>query len=86
MLSEKKRKRKRKYEYGSKGFSIRTQILASAGGASIPDRIIEFANNEKVDLIVIGNAGLTGIHKVKALGSISRGISERYICPVLIVH
>ena len=51
-----------------------------------PEKIVEFANNEKVDLIVIGNVGLSGLSKVKALGSISRSVSERASCPVLIVH
>jgi nucleotide-binding universal stress UspA family protein len=51
-----------------------------------PEKIIEFANNEKVDLIVIGSVGLSGLSKVKALGSVSRSVSERARCPVLIVH
>ena len=51
-----------------------------------PERIIEFANNEKVDLIVIGSVGLSGFSKVKALGSVSRNVSEKASCPVLIVH
>lgn len=48
--------------------------------------ILEFAKNYKVDLIVIGNIGLSGIAKLKALGSVSRSVSERAPCPVLIVH
>jgi nucleotide-binding universal stress UspA family protein len=51
-----------------------------------PEKIIEFANNEKVDLIVIGSVGLSGLSKVKALGSVSRSVSERARCPVLVVH
>lgn len=48
--------------------------------------IIEFATDYKADLIVIGNIGLSGIAKLKALGSVSRSVSERAPCPVLIVH
>jgi|ERR671911_533343 nucleotide-binding universal stress UspA family protein len=51
-----------------------------------PEKIIGFANKEKVDLIVIGNVGLSGLSKIKALGSVSRSVSERASCPVLIVH
>jgi nucleotide-binding universal stress UspA family protein len=51
-----------------------------------PEKIIELANNEKVDLIVIGNIGLSGLSKVKALGSVSRNVSEKASCPVPIVH
>ena len=51
-----------------------------------PEKIIEFANNGKVDLIVIRNIGLSGLSKVKALGSVSRNVSEKASCPVPIVH
>ena len=50
------------------------------------EKIVEFANKEKVDLIVIGSVGLSGLSKVKALGSVSRSVSEIAGCPVLIVH
>jgi nucleotide-binding universal stress UspA family protein len=51
-----------------------------------PEKIIDFANSEKVDLIVIGGVGLSRLSKVKALGSVSRSVSKRASCPVLIVH
>ncbi|HEY3526304.1 MAG TPA: universal stress protein [Nitrososphaeraceae archaeon] len=51
-----------------------------------PEKIIEFANEQRVDLIVIGSVGLSGFSRVKALGSVSRNVSERASCPVLIVH
>jgi nucleotide-binding universal stress UspA family protein len=50
------------------------------------EKILDLASAEKVDLIVIGSVGLSGISKLKALGSISRGVSERAKCPVLIVR
>ncbi|HZD34535.1 MAG TPA: universal stress protein [Nitrososphaeraceae archaeon] len=50
------------------------------------DRIIEFAVNEKVDLIVMGTSGLKGISRIKALGSVARGVSERAPCSVMLVH
>lgn len=73
---------KTKQKYTSDDFLIETNLLI--GHPS--EKIIEFANNDKVDLIVIGNIGLSGLSKVKALGSISRSVSERASCPVLIVH
>ena len=51
-----------------------------------PEKIIEFARKEKIDLIIIGNVGLSGISKLKALGSVSRCVSECSPCPVLIMH
>jgi len=44
------------------------------------------AKKMKVDMIVIGSVGLTGIKKLKALGSVSRKVSELSDCPVLIVR
>jgi nucleotide-binding universal stress UspA family protein len=41
---------------------------------------------EKTDLIIIGSIGRSGIARLKTLGSISRNISERAPCPVMIVH
>lgn len=55
-------------------------------GGSVPNRIIEYAEENKTDLIVIGNVGLSGISKIKMLGSVSRKVSEQSPCPVLIIH
>jgi nucleotide-binding universal stress UspA family protein len=73
-------KEKQKYER----HNIKIDTVSLNGYPS--DKIIEFANNQKVDLIVIGSVGLRGLSKIKALGSVSRSVSERAICPVLIVH
>jgi nucleotide-binding universal stress UspA family protein len=74
---------KKKEEIKKKaGLEIRTKILAG----HISDTIIDFAAKEEVDLIVIGNVGRTGISKIKTLGSVSRSISERAPCPVMIIH
>ena len=64
---------------------IKTEVVVG-NGLSISDTIIDFANKEKIDLIVLGNVGLSGMSKVKALGSVSRAIIEKSVCPVLIVH
>jgi nucleotide-binding universal stress UspA family protein len=78
--------RKEKYESDvSSNVYIKTQVVVG-NGISIADTIIDFANKEKVDLIVLGNVGLSGMSKVKALGSVSRAIVERSVRPVLIVH
>jgi nucleotide-binding universal stress UspA family protein len=67
----------------SKETTIRTVVLI---GDPVANKIVEEAQNEKVDLIVIGNVGLSGISRLKTLGSVSRGVSERAPCPVMIVH
>jgi nucleotide-binding universal stress UspA family protein len=50
------------------------------------EKVIEYADEEKVDMIAIGSVGLSGFSRLKALGSVSRGIVERAKCPVLVVH
>lgn len=50
------------------------------------DKIIEFANEEQVDLIIMGTTSLTGVSKIKALGSVARKVSELAKCPVMLVH
>jgi nucleotide-binding universal stress UspA family protein len=62
--------------------TINTQVLVGY----VADKIVEYASNENVDLIIIGNIGLGGISKLKCLGSVSRAVSERAKCPVMIVH
>ncbi len=38
------------------------------------------------DLIVMGSKGLSGISKIKTLGSVSRKVSELAKCPVMIIR
>lgn len=63
-------------------FEIKTKVLVG----NIADEIIDFTEKEKVDLIVIGNVGRSGMFKIRTLGSVSRSVSERAPCPVMIVH
>jgi len=77
MLEEKRKK------CAEAGITARTQTFIGHPA----DKIIAYANDENVDLIVIGNTGLSGLlSKIKTLGSVSRAVSERAKCPVMIVH
>jgi nucleotide-binding universal stress UspA family protein len=62
-------------------FAVRLEVLLG----SPAEEIIGFARGEKVDLIVMGNVGATGLSRLKALGSVSRSVSERAETPVMIV-
>jgi nucleotide-binding universal stress UspA family protein len=48
------------------------------------DRIIEIANTQNFDLIVMGSRGIGGI-KEFFLGSVSDRVADRAHCPVLII-
>jgi nucleotide-binding universal stress UspA family protein len=63
----------RKEKYNKYGFSIEIYITI---GSPI-DKILEYSTDKKVDLIVIGSIGLTGVSKFfKGIGSVSRNVSE----------
>jgi nucleotide-binding universal stress UspA family protein len=62
--------------------NIATKVLLSQP----VEKAIEYADEEKVDMIAIGSIGVSGISRLKALGSVSRGIVERTKRPVLVVH
>lgn len=47
--------------------------------------LIEFAAKEKVDLIVVGTRGMSGIKRL-IMGSVSSGLVHSAECPVLVVR
>jgi nucleotide-binding universal stress UspA family protein len=47
--------------------------------------IIEVANEQQADLIVVGSRGLTGIKRFR-LGSVSNKVSHHAPCSVMIVR
>ncbi|MDE1769270.1 MAG: universal stress protein [Thaumarchaeota archaeon] len=64
------------------GIDVQVEVLI--GRAS--DSILKFANQSKIDLIVIGSQGLHGMKKITAIGSVSRKVSELAKCPVMIIR
>ena len=70
------------YVKGSGEIAISTLILLGDPA----DKITEFAEREKIDLIIMGNVGLRAVNELRALGSVSRRVSEMATCPVLLVH
>ncbi|MFL6498105.1 MAG: universal stress protein [Nitrososphaera sp.] len=77
LLDEKKEQIQKKA-----GLEIKTKLLTG----HISNSIVGFAAREKIGLIVIGNVGRSGISKLKTLGSVSRSVSERAPCPVMVIH
>lgn len=77
ILDEKKRL------YEQRGLKIfKTEVVQ---GRPV-DRILEYAESKGIELIIMGGTGLSGVTKLAALGSVSRGVLERSKCPVMIVH
>ncbi|CAN7687210.1 universal stress protein [Listeria innocua] len=64
----------------SKNVAYEIKILHGEPGPTI----IEYANNENGDLVVIGSRGLNSLQEM-VLGSVSHKVVKRVDCPVLIV-
>jgi nucleotide-binding universal stress UspA family protein len=69
---------RQKYENSVK---IRAVVLVGQPA----DKIVEFANRQNVDLIVMGSRGRKGISRI-LMGSVSRNISDKAKCSVMIVR
>jgi nucleotide-binding universal stress UspA family protein len=52
---------------------------------SIVQALLEFAEKENVDLIVVGTRGVSGFKKL-IMGSVSSGLTSHAECPVLVVR
>jgi nucleotide-binding universal stress UspA family protein len=64
-----------------KNVKVKTDVVI--GISSVVKQIIEYAENNKVDMIVIGSRGLSGIKKM-LLGSVASGVLTYSHCPVLV--
>jgi nucleotide-binding universal stress UspA family protein len=64
----------RKQKYKKSVVRIRTHVLL---GLSVVDKIVKFADENKVEIIVICSMGLKGIYRfLRGLGSVSRSIQK----------
>jgi nucleotide-binding universal stress UspA family protein len=65
------------------GIKARWEVLPST--ESIVGQIVDYADREKVDMIVIGTRGLGGFKRM-LIGSVSSGVVTHASCPVLVVR
>jgi nucleotide-binding universal stress UspA family protein len=61
--------------------TTKSQILKST---SVVKDITTYAKSRKIDLIVMGSHGRTGMDKL-ILGSVAYGVTQKASCPVLII-
>ena len=61
---------------------MRAEMIDSAESAYAA--IVEYAEKENVDLIVLGTKGKTGFKRI-ILGSVAFGVVTHATCPVLVV-
>ena len=65
-----------------KSIGVKTQIIQES--VSVVGSILEYAENEKIDLIVVGTRGRSGIKQL-LIGSVAEGVVTYAHCPVLVV-
>lgn len=66
----------------SKNLKIKTKI--ATGAFSVVESIVEVADKENVDIIIIGSRGRSQFKKL-LLGSVTNGVVTHAKCPVLVV-
>lgn len=66
-----------------RGVEARGEILEAS--ESVVEQLVDFAKNERADLIVAGTRGLSGFRRL-LLGSVSGGLVSHAPCAVLIVR
>ena len=66
-----------------RGVEIRTEIIETS--ESVADAMIKYAEEKKIDLIVVGTKGKSGMTKA-LLGSVASKIVTYSPCPVLVVR
>ncbi|PZM66022.1 universal stress protein [Paenibacillus dendritiformis] len=67
-------------QLSAKNVKHETKIITGDPGPAI----VEYANNEKVDLVIIGSRGLNTFQEF-VLGSVSHKVVKRVQCPVMVV-
>jgi nucleotide-binding universal stress UspA family protein len=65
-----------------KGIPLKSEVL---DGDSKVEIIIDYANENSVDLIVMGSRGLTGFKRL-LLGSVANAVVSNARCPVMVVR
>jgi nucleotide-binding universal stress UspA family protein len=65
-----------------KKVSVKTAVLLKY--TKVVKEIVEYAEQMKIDMIVIGSRGMTGFKKI-LLGSVASGVVTYSHCPVLVV-
>ena len=70
-----------KQKASEKNVKVKTDVVI--GISSVVKEIIEYAEKNRIDMIVIGSRGFSGIKKM-LLGSVANGVVTYSHCPVLV--
>ena len=70
-----------KQKASEKNVKVKTDVVI--GISSVVKEIVDYAEKNRIDMIVIGSRGLSGIKKM-LLGSVANGVVTYAHCPVLV--
>lgn len=73
-----------KEKAGKTGVQARTEVIMAPQTTNVAAAIVRYAEDEKVDLIVVGTRGRSGLTRM-LLGSVASGVVTYAHCPVLVV-
>lgn len=73
-----------KIKEAAKENNVQIEMKSVESPMSVEGAIVDFADKENVDLIVVGTRGKTGFAK-KLLGSVALGVVTHASCPVTVV-
>jgi nucleotide-binding universal stress UspA family protein len=75
---------KEKIRETAKENNVQIEMKAVESPMSVEGAIVDYADKENIDLIVVGTRGRTGFSK-KLLGSVALGVVTHASCPVTVV-
>lgn len=67
----------------TKSIKLLTEVVAASTTSAVP-AIVDYADRNKVDLIVVGTRGRSGFTKL-LLGSVASGVVTYASCPVMVI-
>ncbi|MFC7061696.1 universal stress protein [Halobacillus seohaensis] len=73
-----------KEEFKTVHHPIVTEAIVGSGDGNSGSMICKYADNNDIDLIIIGNRGLGNVKKF-LLGSVSKTVVQHAKCPVLVI-
>ncbi|MHA6251574.1 universal stress protein [Oceanobacillus sp. CAU 1775] len=73
-----------KNELVAEGYLVHSEILTDFSQKNPGVAICDFAEEKDIDLIIVGNRGLSNLRKM-ILGSVSNAIVQRASCKVLVI-
>src|SRR5690625_724782 len=73
-----------KEDFQRENISVTTDILLAENNENPGEFICEYAENKKIELIIMGSRGLGNIKKL-FLGSVSNYVIQHAKCPVMII-